>query len=503
VAWLLLVALAAGCVGPRTPPPSATDSRVVEALRHLPADGSRRAARSAWLRRFYAARDDRPAWVTRGGVHARADDLLAELDGASAHGLDPQRYGATLLREAVNRRRAGQVVDGAGLDVALSAAFLALADDLRRGAVDPATAIDSWQVSRPPTDLSGLLATAISLDRVGATLRQMAPGHPQYRRLQQALATTTADSAAALRANLERWRWLPRDLGSRYLLVRIADFEVDLVIDGRRETHRAIVGEPYRQTPQFASEVTGVSVHPSWYVPPRIADEELAPLLRADPQGLAARGFHVVGPCGTPVPADEASWPAGTPLSATYRLVQAPGGGNPLGRVKLVMENPFAVFLHDTPAAGLFDAEDRSRSHGCVRVEGVVDMVERLLPPVRRARFQRLLADGETGWVGLERPVPVYLLYWTVSVTPDGRLRRAEDLYGVDEPLLRALQRSPGALPWLRRLAQTGVARQTSYRNDSCAMSSVSFSGVVRERDCSPSPSSGPSRRCPSVASTG
>ena len=432
------------------------------ALRLLPVPTDERGRqRHEWLHHFYQRRDGQPAWTGVRGVRARADELLAELDVTAAHGLDPEAYGRTQLRAAVARLRtrpdAFDPESAAAVDIGLTAAFLACADDLRRGAVDPASISVSWQVGRPAADLSGLLATAISLDRIGANLRRLAPSGLEYRRLQKALAELPpgAGTGARLRANLERWRWLPRDMGSRYLLVRIADFELDYVVDGARQTHRVIVGEPYRQTPQFASEVTHVVVHPAWHVPPRIADEELTPGLEHRGSGRAARlaqqGFEAWAYRGTRVALDSLSWEPDLGFSSKYRLLQRPGGSNPLGRLKLDLINPFSIYLHDTPGAALFTRSQRDLSHGCVRVEGIIELVRLLLAPAptRRRRFDQMLASGETGRVDLLEPVPVYFMYWTVSVTPSGQIRYTEDLYDVDARLLLALSRATGTRHWL------------------------------------------------------
>lgn len=411
--------------------------------------------RADWLQRFYARRQGTPAWLSRHGVHARADELLAEIGVVYRHGLDPEDYGHTQLADVVAQaRQISLPADVLGrLDLGLTAAFLALADDLRRGAVDPTDLGVSWGVRRPPADLSGLLATAIALDGVGVNLRRLGPASPAYRSLQQALADNPA-KAPKLQANLERWRWLPRDFGRRYLLVRIADFELDLVRNGQSQTHRVIVGEPFRQTPQFASEITNIVVHPPWNVPARIADEELAPALdrrrgATGAQNLQAQGFEAFSHRGTPVALDSLTWDSG--LSTKYRLRQRPGGSNPLGRIKLDLINPFSVYLHDTPAKVLFSRSARDLSHGCVRVEHMVDLVRQLLQgtPAGRRRFDRLLLADRTARVDLPEPVPVYLLYWTASVTPAGDIRYSDDLYDADRRLLAALRRSQGARPWL------------------------------------------------------
>ncbi|MBT6149870.1 MAG: L,D-transpeptidase family protein, partial [Gemmatimonadetes bacterium] len=189
---------------------------------------------------------------------------------------------------------------------------------------------------------------------------------------------------------------------------------------------------------------------PSWL------DEELAPRLdrrlgSADLIGMQQQGFEAFTHAGARVSLDSLSWPPAAGFSSMYRLIQRPGAHNPLGRVKFDLDNPFAIYLHDTPAAGLFSRSARDLSHGCVRVDGIVDLVGQLLTTSALAgeRFARLLASGETGRVDLPTPLPVYLLYWTASVTGGGEIRITADLYDVDRRLLEALQAVAGARHWL------------------------------------------------------
>lgn len=455
-AWVAATA----CSQVRPPRPASTPGAQVRAClaARAPAAGERGRERAAWLRAFYERRGGAPAWTGPRGVLGRADELLVALGGADAHGLRGEAYGVVSLRAAVAARRTrpdpGFGPAQAALDVGLTAAFLAYADDLRRGAVDPATVTESWHVRRGTADLSGLLATAIAVNEVGPTLQRLAPQGLEYRRLQEALATALdPERADRLRANLERWRWLPRDLGDRYLLVRIADFELDFVEDGVGATRRVIVGQPFRQTPTFASQITHVIANPPWYVPASIAAEELVPALRADKDHLATLDMEVYdtrADGAARVLPDTVDWgQSGAPVDGRYRFVQRPGPANPLGRVKFVLPNPFAVYLHDTPGTGLFARGARDLSHGCVRVEGAVALARALLQddPTRLDSFEALLTSGETGRVDLPEPVATYVVYWTASVAPDGQVRFADDLYDADARLLEALDAAVGAGP--------------------------------------------------------
>ncbi|MFH2008719.1 MAG: L,D-transpeptidase family protein, partial [bacterium] len=256
-----------------------------------------------------------------------------------------------------------------------------------------------------------------------------------------ALRVSARERANQLAAALERWRWLPHELGSRYVLVRIADFELDLVEDGRPVmTRRVVVGEPYRRTPVFGSRIERLVVNPSWYIPERIAREEVLPLLQADPEASARLGIRVwagPGQAGSPV-----DWGAVANGDGPARLVQLPGPPNPLGKIKFDFANPFQVYLHDTPNPAVFGARERDSSHGCVRVEGARELGAHLMGPDGGRGAVELAAaweSTETRILELPEPVPIYFLYWTARVTADGEVHFRRDLYDGDRRLMAVL----------------------------------------------------------------
>lgn len=258
----------------------------------------------------------------------------------------------------------------------------------------------------------------------------------------RALSVPARERANQLAAALERWRWLPHELGSRYVLVRIADFELDVIEDGRRiMTRRVVVGEPYRRTPVFGSRIERLVVNPSWYIPERIAREEVLPLLQADPGASARLGIRVragAGQSGSSV-----DWGAVADGGAAPHLVQLPGPPNPLGKVKFDFANSFQVYLHDTPNLAVFRARDRDLSHGCIRVDGARELAGYLMGHDGGGRGTPELAAAwestETRILKLPDPVPIYVLYWTARVTADGEVHFRRDLYDGDRRLMAAL----------------------------------------------------------------
>ncbi len=270
---------------------------------------------------------------------------------------------------------------------------------------------------------------------------------------QASLNITVEDRINQLRANMERWRWLPRDLGSQYLLVNTAGYELTLVVDGQPVLRqRTISGTQERQTPSFASRITHLVVNPKWTVPRLIAVKDLLPKQQRDGEFLARMGIQVFQ-------FEEGQWTRLDPLGIDWRrynennfpfmLRQAPGDKNSLGRIKFQMNNPYAIFLHDTPAKGLFEKPLRAFSSGCIRVEGVDQLARRLLLNGGQAPDKTLdqpLISMQTHIQKLTRPVPVYLVYFTSWVDDEGRVHFRPDVYQRDNPLLLALRRETAGI---------------------------------------------------------
>lgn len=261
-------------------------------------------------------------------------------------------------------------------------------------------------------------------------------------RTARAAAVPAADRAAQLAVARERWRWLPRDFGLRYLWANVPAGELALVEQGQPVlTMRIIAGHPDRPTPSFTSEVREVLFNPPWTVPKLIAVEDLLPQQQADPDFLPRIGVRVLSG-GRELDPRRIDWARVDPARFPYVLRQDPGPGNSLGRFKLVMNDPWDIYLHDTPAKRLFDLNSRTLSSGCLRLESAEALVNQLLaangtwtPADTAAR----LADGRTRAEPLKAPVPVYIVYLTAWVGPDGAVNFRDDVYGRDRPVRAAL----------------------------------------------------------------
>jgi murein L,D-transpeptidase YcbB/YkuD len=256
-----------------------------------------------------------------------------------------------------------------------------------------------------------------------------------------ALNVSPSERVEQIRTNMERWRWLPRDLSERYILVNLGGFELWLYDGGEMVFRtRVIAGRSDRQSPSFTTQVLGVQVNPEWVVPRRIAVNDLLPQQRRRPRYLGDKGIHVFRTEGNrqiEVLPQEVDW------SRPYRmgyfpfvLRQEPGPQNSLGRLKLLMPNPYSIYLHDTPSKALFDKHQRDFSSGCIRVQNPVRLASLLLgsadPDEAVQRVDDLIDSGDTLSLRLPRPVPVYLLYLTAWVDERGEVQFRSDIYGRD-----------------------------------------------------------------------
>jgi len=247
---------------------------------------------------------------------------------------------------------------------------------------------------------------------------------------------------AQLRANLERWRWLPDDLGGRHIRVNIADFRLE-ARDGAvvELVRRVIVGRDARRTPSFSADLRYVVVNPWWEVPRRLATQDKLPAFSRDPAQVERLGFEVVDAWGRVVDHGGIDWAALSRDRFPYRLRQRPGPQNALGAVKMMLPNGHDVYLHDTPQRGLFARTRRDFSSGCIRVDdalGLAAWVLRDAPGWDRARLDAAVASGAESRVDLPAPIPVHLQYLT-AVVEDGVVRFVADLYDRDPALVAAL----------------------------------------------------------------
>ncbi len=223
-------------------------------------------------------------------------------------------------------------------------------------------------------------------------------------------------------ANMERWRWTPRDMGASRIEVNIPEFEVVVVDNGVEVArNRVVVGKETNQTPVFSNTMRYLIVNPAWNVPQSIIRKEMMPKIAADPNYLRRQGY-------------QAEWRDGR-----LAIRQPPGERNALGRIKFMFPNDYAVYLHDTPSRKLFGEERRLFSHGCVRVDDPLRFAEIVLGKGWSAERLEKMFGGKERYVNLPRPLPIHLEYFTAKVDSFGQLQLLEDVYGHSRKLRAAL----------------------------------------------------------------
>jgi L,D-transpeptidase YcbB len=249
-----------------------------------------------------------------------------------------------------------------------------------------------------------------------------------------------------VRVNLERARWVSHELPDTFVAVNVAGARVHLLHgDAVAFESRAIVGTRFTQTPSFTAPMLYIDLNPTWTVPPGIVGEVLAEV-RRDPEYLSRLGMRVLDTSGGEVDPEAIDFSRYTARSFPYVFRQDPGPANALGRIKLMLPNEHRVYLHDTPTRGLFAREERLFSHGCVRVQDPVGLAELVLgDPMRwsRASLESAIDSGAMQTIRLPRPIPVFVLYWTAAVDPDGVVHFHRDVYGRDASVLAALDAGP------------------------------------------------------------
>ncbi len=352
-------------------------------------------------------------------VYGRFKKLLAEHQSIAARGGWPVVPKGRALEEGMRHRRVG-----------LLRRRLALSDDLPGVATDSAAfdfeltqAVQSFQRRHGLED-----------DGVVGPATRRALNVPVEKRIQQIII------------NMERWRWMPDDLGARYILVNIAAFGLQVVEDGWPLLNmRVVIGRPYRRTPWFSGRMTYLEFNPTWNVPTSIAVRDYLPRLRKDPTILAKQHIRVLTSGQSrlrEVDPAKIDWHRVRAGKFPYLLRQDPGPQNALGRVKFMFPNAFSVYLHDTPRGELFSRRVRTFSSGCIRVDRPVELANFLFkddPNWTPERIDEVLRSGRTTRADLSTPLPIHLTYSTVWPGRDGVVSFREDIYGRDALLGKAL----------------------------------------------------------------
>jgi len=252
----------------------------------------------------------------------------------------------------------------------------------------------------------------------------------------QSMSVSLWERIASLKQNMERWRWVPRELGERYVMVNMAGYKLDLIDRGKVILEMpVIVGKPYRAAPAFIDNIDYVEINPTWKVPPRIAKEKFLPKIQADPKFLARNRLRIYDSWGKKakeVDPTNVNWSKYNERWLPYKFVQDPGKHNSMGLVKFMFPNKYRIYLHDTPQKKLFNRYVRTFSSGCIRVSQPFTLANKILEKEKSwggKKIQSLINGGETKIIRMKEPLPVYLMYWTAWVDENGRVNFRKDVY--------------------------------------------------------------------------
>jgi len=362
---------------------------------------------------------------------SQVQSLLGYIRQVGRDGLSPADYDPSGLEAAV---RSG---DPLTLSKAATDRFNRLSSDLALGHVRGDARVD-WHVEDKDLDEATqrqMLEAALATNRVPEVLNGLLPAHPQYSSLKAALARAEAGSAAEranvnrIRLNMDRWRWLPRELGDRYIIVNVPSYYATLVENGvTRFKTRAVAGALKTPTPQLTATAVGVILNPWWEVPTSISRE------------VAGKPGYV------PVKGKDGK---------VQRWRQPPGPSNALGQLKFVMYNPQNIYLHDTNAKSRFNSSVRAASHGCIRTKDVLDLATMLLGDDNGEwtpeKIKETLASKKSKQANFVKPLPVYIVYFSAAANNDGTIVTYEDMYKRDGKVIEALLDSKGEVPGAKK----------------------------------------------------
>ncbi|KQX35526.1 hypothetical protein ASD04_12050 [Devosia sp. Root436] len=312
---------------------------------------------------------------------------------------------------------------------------------LRPGMSDPRVPLLRTRLGVPATD--GLVYDDVLVDAMKAFQGTLdldvdgVMGPATLAALNGGVPVTRAD----ILANMERWRWMPRELGQFNVLVNIPEFRLAIVRDGVEEyTTRVVVGTTKNQTPIFSDNIRHIVVNPYWNVPSSIIKGEVAPAVLRNPGYVENQNMDLLYN-GTPVSPWQVDWSQVSTSNFPFRVRQRPGPGNALGQIKFLFPNKHDVYLHDTPSKSLFARAFRAYSHGCVRVQNPMEFADALManePNISRASLEAMFGPSER-WVNPEHQIPVHITYFTIRVDSDGSLRSFGDVYGHNARLIAAM----------------------------------------------------------------
>ncbi len=406
----------------------------------------------AALDAFYTGRSAPALWVTETGLSPGGQAAIDELGKADEWGL----AAASLNLPAVPGSMAS-LEELAAIEIALSLAVLRYAREAKGGRTTPkdlSKIIDQELALSDPNTVLAEIAMAQAADDY---LRALHPKHEQFHNLRQALIKARADGAKPkqaeidrLIANMERWRWMPPELGARYVHINVPEFMAYVVKDGQQiHAEKVVVGKPVYATPVFSADMKSIVFNPEWTVPPTVIKEDLLPKLRKKPGTFESKTAYLevlkqhrlkVRYKGKPVDPAKIDWRKVN--MGNIAFIQPPGPKNALGKVKFLYPNEHAVYMHDTLKRDLLKRTVRVEGHHCPRVANPGKFAGVILAEdqeMSTKAVDELLAKGHDAAVQLKSPLPVHTTYFTAVADGEGKVTTFGDVYKLDTIVTKAL----------------------------------------------------------------
>jgi murein L,D-transpeptidase YcbB/YkuD len=423
---------------------------IIRAKLSDPAFGKEHAGDVAALASFYAARTGGPLWMTEMGLSAKGQQVLFEIEKAGEWGLNAASFELPSA-DALPATPEAQALAEIKLDLAI----LKYARFARGGRLTPSEVSSLFDQQPPLRAPEEVLAEIEVAEAPDDYLRSLHPKHEQFVRLRQALlaardkagdegkpAAMSKDVKRIL-INMERWRWMPEDLGDTHVIVNSASFMLHVIKDNKTiYTDKTLVGTIGYATPVFTSPMKTIVFNPEWVAPETVVKENILPMLQAKRYSILKKHKLHVSYNGQPVDATKIDW--NRVNGETYTFSQKAGSHNNLGKVKFLYPNRHTVYMHDTLPVRkkYFKKAKRMIGHECVRMEKPDRFAEVLLAEsngVSKERVKDLWDSGVNSAVALERQFPVHMVYFTAVVGESGKVETFADVYGLDRKLALAL----------------------------------------------------------------
>jgi len=444
----------------------------------------------AALEIFYRTRADGPLWMTDMGFSTRGQQALFEIEKADNWGLDAVAFDLPPADELPAGPDAQAIAE-----IKLNLAILKYARFARGGRFNPSEISAKFDQSPPLRDPKMVLAEIEMAYAPDAYLQSLHPKHEQFMRLRQALLTARGKDAEGTKAagnetdirrlilNMERWRWMPEDLGRLYVWSNTPEFMLYAVKDGKTiyedKTQVGTIGDA---TPVFSADMTTIVFNPEWIAPPSVLLKDLLPRLRRKNYAILKKHGFSVSYQGNRVNPAKIDWDRVN--IRDYTFTQKPGPHSNLGKVKFLYPNKHDVLMHDTfpDRRKIFQKEMRAIGYGCVRMEKPDRFAEVLLAErngLSVSQVKDLWDNSVNSPVTLAHKVPVHLTYFTAVVDEAGKVSTFADLYGLDRKLTTALFGNASRLPPLRPPVEEGEASAPVKRTSASADRDPTHAGEI------------------------